>query len=355
MLQHAGKLQGSKMIELLKRLSETNGQSGNEKEVREIIRSEIKPYVDELYIDKFGNLIARHKGKGPTIMLAAHMDEIGIMIKSIDTDGKLYVSPIGGLEPMTMLGEQVHVMTKDGKEIEGIITTRDLQEGAELSKLPTIEEIYIDVGMSSAENVGKTGIRIGSYVNIVKNFVPLGDGKGSLITGKALDDRIGCYALIELAKSLRKSKAEIYYVFTVQEEIGLHGAKTSIYSINPDYAIVLDMTESDDAKHPSIGKSLSKGPVLVIKDAEMITTSCINEWIINISKKHKIPIQPDVSDYGTTDALNVSVSKGGIPCTVIGVAVRNIHSTTSIACLNDIKNAIKILEILLSSPPRICY
>jgi len=341
-------------MELLKRLSEANGQSGNEKEVREIIRKEIKPHVDELYVDKFGNLVARQKGKGPAVMLAAHMDEIGVMVKSLEHDGKLSVSAIGGLEPTTLLGEQVHVTTREGKEIEGIITTKDIQEGSDLSKLPTIEDLYIDVGLSSKEELEKIGISVGNYANIIKTFVPLGDGTGSLITGKAFDDRIGCYILIELAKKLKKSKAEIYYVFTVQEEIGLHGAKTSIYSINPDYAIVLDMTESDDAKQQPVGKCLSKGPVLVIKDAEMITSTCINNWIIDISKKHKIPIQPDVSDFGTTDALNVSVSKGGVPCTVLGVPIRNIHSTISIACKNDIKNVIKILEILLSKAPKIC-
>ncbi len=342
------------MIELLKTLSEINGQSGNEKAVREIIRQEIKPHVDELYVDKFGNLIARKKGKGSCIMLAAHMDEIGVMVSKIDIDGKVYVSPIGGLEPITLLGEQVHVITKAGKEIEGIVTTKILQEGDELEKLPTIEDIYIDIGMSSKEEAEKAGVQIGNYIDIVKNFIHLGDGKGSLITGKALDDRIGCYILIELAKRLKHSKAEIYYVFTVQEEIGLRGAKTSIYSINPDYAIVLDMTETDDAKSPLVGKSLSKGPIVVIKDAEMLTNTCLNDWIIDLGKKHKIPVQPDVSDFGTTDALNVSVAKGGIPCTVVGVAVRNIHSTTSVACEKDIANAIKLLELLLKNPPKLC-
>jgi len=339
------------MMELLKRLSEAHGQSGNEVEIRNIIKKEIKPYVDELYSDKFGNLVARKKGKGNSIMLAAHMDEIGLMVKQIDADGKLFVSPLGGLEPLIVLGERVEILTKKNRKINGVVTTKEIHSGAELTKIPTIDDVYIDVGMTRDECVN-AGIEVGTYANIVKEFIELDNG--GLVCGKALDDRIGCYMLIELAKRLKNAKAEIYYVFTVQEEIGLHGAKTSIYSIDPDYAIVVDMTESDDEKHDPLGKCLTEGPILVIKDAEMITTKCINDWLLAISKKHNIPIQPDVSDFGTTDALNVSVSKGGIPCTVVGVAVRNIHSTTSIACKQDIQNAIKILEILLKNPPKIC-
>ncbi len=338
-------------MELLKQLSEAHGQSGNEKAVREIIKKHIKPYVDELYTDKFGNLIARKKGKGTSVMLAAHMDEIGAMVKYVDPDGKVFVSPIGGVEPVVLLGERVQVATSTNEQLEGIITTRDIQDGLELTKIPLIDDLYVDIGMDK-KTAEKAGVRPGDYINIIRDFVELGDNH--LISGKALDDRVGCYMLIELAKKLKTSKAEIYYVFTVQEEIGLHGAKTSIYSIDPDYAIIIDVTESDDAKPKAVGKCIAHGPILVMKDAEMITTKCINDWLLAIAKKKDITLQQDVSDFGTTDALNVSVSKGGIPCTVVGVAVRNIHSTTSIACKHDITDALTILEILLKNPPKIC-
>ncbi len=339
-------------MELLKKLTEEHGPSGDEGRIREIIKKEIKPYVDELYRDKFGNLIARKKGKGNSVMLAAHMDEIGVMVKSIDIDGKVFVSPIGGIEPVILLGEKVKIVTNNGKVAHGVLTTKEIQDGAELTSLPAMDDVYVDVGMC-AKDCKEFGISAGNYVYLMKGYMEMANGK--LVSGKALDDRIGCYIVLELAKKLKNSKAEIYYVFTVQEEIGLYGAKTSLYSIDPEYAIVVDVTEADDGKmHEGHGKCVGHGPVVVYKDAEMITTKCINDWLAKTAKKHKIDIQPDVGNFGTTDALSVSVSKGGIPCTAVGVPVRNIHSTTSVASKQDIKDAIKIIYEVLKNPPKVC-
>ncbi len=339
-------------MNLLKKLSEAQGPSGNESVVRAIIKKELKPYVDEMYTDKYGNLIARQKGKGVSVMLAAHMDEVGLMVGEVDREGKIFISAIGGLEPITLLGENVQLITSKGKKLEGLITTRNIHDSHELEELPGMGNLYVDVGMTK-EEVDKVGVIPGDYVYIVKDYLELGEG-GNFVSGKALDDRVGCYMLIELAKKLKKSKADMYYVFTVQEEIGLFGAKTSVYSIDPDYAIVVDVTESGDGKMGGAVKCLGKGPVIVVKDGEMMTTRCINKWLFDIARKNKIPFQPDVSDFGTTDALNVAVSKGGLPCGVVGVAVRNIHTTTSVAHKQDIKDAIKLIELLLKNPPRIC-
>ncbi|MDP3917071.1 MAG: M42 family peptidase [Nanoarchaeota archaeon] len=339
-------------FEILKNLSEAHAPSGNEGEVRQIIKKEIKPYVDEMYVDKFGNLIARKKGSGTSIMLAAHMDEIGLMVRSIDKEGKVFVAAIGGVEPVTFLGERVKIVTSTKKEIFGVVTTREIQNSIELTSLPAIGDVYIDVG-GDKNYCEKEGVRIGDYAYVMKSFWELGD-QLDMISGKALDDRIGCYILVELAKRLRKSKADIYYVFTVQEEIGLYGAETSVYSIDPDYAIVVDVTEADDGDVESTKKCVCKGPVIVMKDAEMITTKCINDWLFAIAKKLKISLQPDVGGFGTTDALNMSVSKGGLPLGVVGVAVRNIHTATSIASKKDITDLINILEVLMKNPPKIC-
>ncbi len=339
-------------MDLLKRLSEASGPSGSETEIRKILRKELKPYVDELYVDKFGNLVGRKKGKGASVLLSAHMDEVGMMVRNIDPGGKIFISAIGGLEPITLLGESVRIVPRNGKEVNGIVTTMDIQDSVELTQLPNMADVYVDTGLTK-DDVSKAGISPGDYIHIMKEFVELGNSK--YISGKALDDRIGCYMLLELAKKLKKSKPEIHYIFTVQEEIGMYGSKTSIYSIDPDYAIVLDVTESDDAKDKHGTKILGHGPVLVIKDAEMITTKCINEWLVDIASKNKIPLQKDVSDFGTTDALRLAVSKGGLPCTVLGVPVRNIHTATSIAHMDDITGGIKILAELMKNPPKICF
>lgn len=339
-------------MELLKKLTEEHGPSGDEGKIREIIKKEIKPYVDELYRDKFGNLVARKKGKGTSVLLAAHMDEIGVMVKSIDVDGKVFISPVGGIEPVVLLGEKVKIVTNTGKIVYGVLTCKEIQDGAELAALPAMEDVYADVGMC-AKDVKKSGIAPGNYAYLMKGYMEMANG--NVVSGKALDDRVGCYILLELAKKLKKSNSEIYYVFTVQEEIGLYGAKTSLYSIDPEYAIVVDVTEADDGRmHEGHGKCLGHGPVIVYKDAEMITNKCINDWLIKAAKKLKIEVQPDVGNFGTTDALSVSVSKGGIPCTAVGVPVRNIHSTTSVANKNDIKDAIKIIHEVLKNPPKVC-
>ena len=145
---------------------------------------------------------------------------------------------------------------------------------------------------------------------------------------------------------------EIFFVFTVQEEVGLYGAKTSSYTIDPDWAIAVDVTDCND-RLPNASKELGGGPTLTIKDEEMISNPSIDDKILEIAKKKKIPIQPDVSDAGTTDAINIAISKGGVPSTVIGVAVRNLHTTTGLAHLDDIDNAITLLTELLKNPPHI--
>jgi tetrahedral aminopeptidase len=335
--------------ELLKKLIESDGPSGSEGDIREIIKKEIRPFVDELYTDRFGNLIGRKKGKGANLMLVAHMDEVGVMVSHVDKDGKVFLSPIGGIEALAFLGERVRVVNDAGEEIPGVTTTKEIQDSEEIQNVPTIKDIYVDTGFNKKE-LEDRGIRPGNYVYIMKNFMELADGK--LISGKALDDRVGCLILLELAKKCRNSKADIYFVFTVQEEIGLYGAKTSLYSLDPDYAIAVDVVEADDGNLSDSRKCVDKGPVLIMKDAEMITSKFVNDLIFDIAKKQGISIQPDVSDFGTTDALNISVSKGGTPCTVLGVVVRNIHTTTSVASKQDIKETIKLLEELLKDPPR---
>jgi len=332
-------------MDLLKTLIDIKGPSGNEGAVRNFIKKAIKPYVDTVHVDKYGNLVAHKKGVGPKVLLTAHMDEIGLMIKSIDTKGLIYCSEIGGVEPITLLGEKVLVETK-GKPIYGIITTKEISNAEIIEKVPKMEDIIIDTGLSKKE-LEKSGVKIGSYLYLLLESSTL--GCEDIIAGKALDDRIGCFILLEVAKKIQKCKTEIYFVFTVQEEIGLYGGKTSIYSIDPDWAITVDVTNAEDF-YENPRNCIGKGPCLTIKDADTITSRCINGWIEDIAKKKKIPLQLEVNEIGTTDAFNIAVAKGGIPTAVIGVAVRNIHTTSSIASIPDIKKVISILETLLQRP-----
>jgi len=325
---------------------ETDGVSGDEAEVRAIIEREIKPYVDEVKIDKMGNLIARKKGKRPRIMLAAHMDELGLMIRRIDEQGKIYVSDIGFTDPMLFVGQKVNIKTKKGK-ISGIITTETISSGHEIKKLPDIKDLIIDTGYNGKE-LEEIGVEIGTYLSLDQENGFLGNKE--YIFGKAVDDRTGCFALLEIAKRLKEAKSEIYFVFTVQEEIGMYGAKTSAYTVEPDWAMAIDTTNANDFEEHCT-KILGKGPSITAKDTDTVVNQGIIRNIRETAKKNNIPVQMEVSHYGTTDAMNISITKGGIPCGVITIPQRNIHTTVGIVNAKDIENLVKLVVALLKKPP----
>ena len=336
--------------ELLFELMNTLGPSGNEENVRKIISREIKGCVDEIKVDKMGNLVARVKGPGKKAMLTAHMDEIGLMINKIEKSGYLRISILGGIEPLTLVGHTVSILRKDNNVVcNGVITFHELHNALEIKEIPKIEYLYIDTGLGKKELL-KKGVEVGSYVVTKHRANILGNGK--IISGKALDDRIGCYILIQIIKNLKKPKTDSYFVFTVQEEVGLYGAKTSVYNVNPDFGIAIDATNSGDSD--SDGEVvMGKGPKITVKDSEIIASRELNEHIRKLSKKYKIPLQLEVVDFGTTDATSIMFSKGGVPSTVVSLAVRNLHSTISIVNFDDICNAIKLLCMVLKEPPKL--
>jgi putative aminopeptidase FrvX len=333
-------------MDLLEKLVATPGVSGDEDKVRELIKKEIEKYVDDISVDKLGNLIAHKKGTHPKVMLAAHMDEVGLMIRGITKDGKILISMIGDVDPITLLGERMHIETKKGI-IHGVITTEDINDGNIVSKIPRMEQLFVDTGISKNE-LEKLGVEIGAFLAFERDMYFLGSSK--IICGKAFDDRIGCYILIELAKRLKNVKNEMFFVFTIQEEVGLVGAVTSTRKIQPDWAIAIDTAETSESSGEII-KTIGAGPCITIKDMDSIGNKTINKWLIEISKKNKIPIQKDVTDVGTTDASTISITGGGVPCTVVCVPIRNLHTATSVAHKNDINNAIKLLEELFKKVP----
>jgi endoglucanase len=335
------------IMDLLEKLISAFGVSGNEEKVRNLIQDEIKKYVDEVYVDKVGNLIAHKKGKKPKIMLSAHMDEIGLMVKNIEPKGRIYIAEIGGADPVMLLGERVHIETKKGT-IHGVITTREVNDGSFITQIPRVEDLFVDTGLDKAE-LEKLGVEIGSFLSLERDLYYL--GKENIICGKAFDNRIGCYVLIELTKRIKNSSCEVYFVFTIQEEIGLVGAMTSAYKVEPDWAIAVDVIETSDARgEPVI--TLGKGPSITMKDAELIGNKTLNDCIMKIAKKKKIQIQKDVSEIGTTDATSIAITKGGVPSTVVGVPIRNLHTATAVADKEDIENTIIILEEFLKNPPK---
>ncbi len=331
-------------MNLLEKLIGSYGVSGNESDVRKVIHKEIKKHVDETWIDGSGNLIAHNKGKPPRVMLAAHMDEIGLVIKHINDSGKIYFAPVGGIEPLNLIGQRVIIKAK--ADLLGAITTSHMMDGYAIKDMPKLDDMFIDCGLNKKE-LERKGVSIGTFIAFEQTTEYVGNG--GLITGKSLDDRIGCYILAELAKKA-KTRNDIFFTFTVQEEMGLYGAKTSAYNIQPDWAVVVDTTPTYEVDN---AKKIGNGPCVIVKDVGMIGNIFLNEWLEEVAKKKNIPIQLDVSDFGTSDALSISLSRGGIPTTAVNVPVGNIHSTIGIASMKDIKNAILILHELLKNPPQI--
>ena len=328
-------------MELLLKLMTASGVSGNEESVRDLIAKEIEKHVDEIRTDKLGNLIAVKKGKLPKVMLAAHMDEVGLMVKKIEENGNIKCAGIGEVDSMHLAGQNVKI-SSNKKHVNGIIKL------SKKSKKTGIKDMFIKTKLSKKELL-KNGVEIGSYVSF-ENYSNI---KNGFIEGKALDNRIGCFTLIELAKNLKKAKNEIYFVFTVQEEIGLYGAMTSAFEIKPDWAITVDATEANK----DISKSetlIGKGPFITIKNADFIGNKCINNWVRDIAKGKKIQLQYNVSDTETTDATNISLSRGGVPSSVIGVAVENLNTEKGKASIKDINNLVSLLYELMKSPPKVC-
>jgi endoglucanase len=337
-----------KLSALLEEFSNTNGISGHEKKVRELFSKNIKPFVDDIRVDNMGNLIATKRGKGPRVMLAAHMDEIGFMVKYVDDQGYIYFSKSGGWFDQTLLNQRVVVHT--GKHsIYGVIGSKapHVMKLEERQKVVEIRNMYIDIGARDKKDVENAGVEIGNTVTLDRTYRRL---MNDLVSGKALDDRTGLVALVETARLLSKQKvqAEVVYVGTVQEEIGLKGARTAAFSVEPDVALAIDTTVPGD--HPGIERissilELGKGPVITVSDAEgagiVVDEKTLN-WLKAAAKGSKTPYQLSVGEGGMTDAAIINLTRDGIPSGGISIATRYLHSPVEVAHLGDIENCAKL-------------
>jgi endoglucanase len=259
---------GENMKPLIKKLTETFSPSGYESAIREVIRAEVKPLADEVRVDALGNLIIRKGEKGKTgrrIMLAAHMDEIGLIATHIDANGFVRFTGIGGIRPHTLVGGRVHF----ANGTQGVVGA----ESADFSvtKMPASSEYFIDVGATSLKDCP---VKIGDVAAFQRPFLDLG---GRLVA-KSMDDRIGCAVLIESLRSLKSTPHELYFVFTTQEEVGTRGAGTSAFGIDPEIGLAVDVTLTGDTpKSKPMAVSLGKGPAVKVKDTGMLADQHIVE------------------------------------------------------------------------------
>jgi len=335
-------------LSLLKKLSETPAVSGDEFRVRKILAEELRPLVDDVRIDKIGNIIATKQGEpdAPRIMITAHMDEIGLLVKYITDDGFIAFTKVGAINDKTLINRRVVLHAKKN-DLHGVIGTKP----PHLRKKGDDEEgsatLYIDVGAKDRKSVEKLGIAVGTYVSFDQRFENL--GANNIITGKALDGRLGCYVMVEAMRQLSKSGCTVYAVGTVQEAVGLKGARVAAFSLNPDAALVLDVAVAGDfpamLQHES-PVNIGEGPVIMLVEGAgrgLITHPIIRDLLVTAAGKLKLKHQLSVSDAGLTDAGSIYLTREGIPSGVISIPCRYIHSPIEVASMKDVEEAIKLL------------
>jgi len=345
-----------KLVDTLEKLSNACGVTGREDEVRDQLKTMLKPYVDEVYVDKLGNVIGVKKGankKAPKIMLAAHMDEIGLIIKNITKDGFLQFAKLGGIDDRILIAQRVLVHTSKGKKL-GIIGSKPphIMKDEERKKVVETDSLFIDVGAGSKEDAQKMGVKVGNIVSFDVKFAKISD---DLVAGKALDDRVGCCMLVEIMKQLKDADCTVYAVGTVQEEVGLRGAVVSAFQIYPDLALALDVTVAGDV--PGVNEfeastKTKKGPVIGVMDAGLITHPKVLSLMVDAAEKAKIPYQLETTLAGSTDAARISLTKEGVPCGVLSVATRYIHSPCSMLSLSDVEKATKLAVAAIEEAPK---
>jgi endoglucanase len=343
------------LVETLEKLSNACGVTGREEEVAQLMKKLLKPYVDEVKEDNLGNVIAIKKGKknAPKIMLAAHMDEIGLFVKIISKEGFLRFTKIGGIDDRVLLAQKVIVRTEKGP-LHGIIGSKPphIQKEDERKRVLAADELFIDVGAISGEEAKKMGVKIGDTVVFDVKFAKIGK---DLVIGKALDDRVGCAIMIEALKQLKDTECTIFAVGTVQEEVGLRGAGTSAFGISPDVGIALDVTVSGDTpevKEVEAPIKMRKGPSLTVADSGMIVPQKVLRMLVAAAEENKIPYQLETGLPGSTDAARILLTKEGVPAGVISVPTRYIHSATSMLSLADTENAVKLLIAAIKKIPK---
>ena len=327
------------MKALIKKLVEATGPSGYEDAVREIVKEEIASFVDEVRVDAMGNLIARRGQKGPDgrrVMLSGHMDEIGIIVTHVDDNGFIRFAPLGGVFPSYCLGGRVRFTNGT----HGVIGSEKPVRFQTLE----LEKMILDVGATSRENCP---VRVGDVAGFERPFLDLGDR----LVAKSMDDRIGVAVMIETLRKLESSPHELYFVFSVQEEVGLRGATTSAYGVDPEIGIAVDVTLSGDTPNGiKMEVALGKGPAVKVRDGRMLSDPRLVRLMADTAEGAGLPYQLEVLTGGTTDASVMQLTRAGVIAGCVSIPSRFVHSPSEMVDYNDVQNAVALLLALLSSP-----
>jgi putative aminopeptidase FrvX len=327
----------------IQKLVEAWGPSGCEDGMRDMIRAEIDGLADDVRVDALGNLLALRRprtsrGNGRRIMLAAHMDEIGVIVTHIDAQGFVRFAPVGGVFVNTLIGGRVRF----GNGTLGVIGV----ERREPDKAPGFEQLYIDVGARSKD---ECPVKVGDQAGMDRAYAEL-DG-GRRLIAKSMDDRIGCAVLIEVMRQLKKSPHEIAFVFSTQEEVGTRGAQTSAFGFDPEIGIAVDVTGTGDTPESrKMAVALGGGPAIKVRDAGMLAHTGVKNWMIDAAESAKLSYQLEVLEGGSTDARAIQLVRGGVAAGCVSIPCRYVHSVSEMVDYGDVQGAIKLLVTMLSGP-----
>jgi len=328
------------MKQLIQKLSETFSPSGYEDAIREVILAEIKPMADEIQVDSLGNIIARKgekSGKGKRVMVAAHMDEIGLIATHIDENGFVRFTTVGIPFARYLLGGRVRFVNG----VQGVIGS---EKPDKVNVIPNADKMFIDVGATSAKDCL---VKVGDVAAFERPFVEM----GTRIVAKSLDDRVGVAVAIETLRRSKPGSNEVYFVFTVQEEVGVRGATVSAYGVDPDVGIAIDVTPTGDTPN-SIRReiALGKGPAIKVKDHLMLSDPKVVAWMERSARKAKIPVQREVLTGGSTDARAIQLTRSGVPTGGLVIPCRYVHSPSEMIDYDDVENTVTLLTAMLNAP-----
>lgn len=334
-------------FDLLKKLCATPGVPGREEQFREVVREELAPYADEMYTDPMGNLFAVRKGRGANprkIMIAAHMDEISFIVKSIHKDGFIYFHPLGGFDPRVLVAQRVKVYGK--RVLDGIIGIKPTHftTPEERQKVTPLEDLFIDLGLPVEEV--KELVRIGDCITLERELIEI----GNFYCGKTLDDRVGVYAMIRAFRDFSASDDDIYAVATVQEEIGVRGAIAASFGLAPDIGIALDITIAADMpeiKEKDYCVEMGKGTAIKILDSYSVSHYGLVTFLRELAEKKQITHQMEVLPRGGTDAGGMQLSRAGIPVCTLSIPNRYTHSVVESVHRDDVEMTIRLLTAFL--------
>ena len=333
--------------DLLKRLSEAAGVPGREEAIRQMVQEEFAGLVTDQRVDALGNVIAHKEGRGgPKVMIAAHMDEIGFLVSHVDEEtGFLRIDPVGGFDPRVLMAQRVVVHTDHGDHV-GVIGSKPIHvlSDEERKKPMEIKDLFIDLGLD-ADTVKET-VRIGDFVTLRQDFVEMGD----FVNGKALDDRVGVYVMIEALKRVGEHQAEVYPVATTQEEVGLRGARVSGFGVEPDVAVAIDTTIASDVPgtddHQRVTK-LGDGVAIKVKDSASISNPKLVRHLRTLAEERDIPYQMEILPRGGTDAGAMQLSRDGTAAVTLSIPSRYVHSVVECAHKDDVEATINLLAAYL--------